>query len=152
MSGRPAGPVVRLTLLLALLWVAIYLATECLARPWTIQGNSMEPALWPGDRVLVDLWTYRHRQPRPGEVIVFAQLGAGGAALVKRVALPPGARRSDPGLVWVLGDNAAVSSDSRVFGEVPCHRVIGRVVLRYWPPSRFSGIDGSTVGSRPPSR
>ena len=30
----------------------------------------MEPTLVPGDRVLVDLWTYRQRPPEPGEIVL----------------------------------------------------------------------------------
>ncbi|MHB1133820.1 MAG: signal peptidase I [Chloroflexota bacterium] len=38
-----------------------------------------------------------------------------------------------PGQYYVLGDNRANSLDSRSFGPVPASRILGRVVLRYWP-------------------
>ena len=41
----------------------------------------------------------------------------------------------------VLGDNPEASDDSRTFGPVPMHRFRGRVVFRYWPPSRFGPIE-----------
>lgn len=36
---------------------------------------------------------------------------------------------------FVLGDNRNNSSDSRAFGSVPEGNIIGRVWIRYWPPS-----------------
>ncbi len=37
---------------------------------------------------------------------------------------------------FVLGDNSANSSDSRNWGFVPQHNVLGRAKLIWWPPSR----------------
>ncbi len=34
---------------------------------------------------------------------------------------------------FVMGDNRPQSLDSRTFGPVPAGRIVGRVVLRYWP-------------------
>lgn len=40
--------------------------------------------------------------------------------------------------LWVMGDNRAHSSDSRTaFGPVPEDIVIGRAILRVWPPARL---------------
>jgi signal peptidase I len=41
------------------------------------------------------------------------------------------------GSVFVLGDNPAGSADSRTFGPVALRRLIGRVLTRVWPPSRW---------------
>lgn len=41
------------------------------------------------------------------------------------------------GAFFVLGDNRLDSVDSREFGAVPESAVIGRVVARMWPPSRW---------------
>jgi signal peptidase I len=38
---------------------------------------------------------------------------------------------------FVLCDNRMTSSDSRIWGPVPESRIKGKVVLRYWPFSRF---------------
>lgn len=37
------------------------------------------------------------------------------------------------GDVWVLGDHRVVSLDSRCYGPVPISRIVGRVMLVWWP-------------------
>jgi signal peptidase I len=39
---------------------------------------------------------------------------------------------------FVLGDNSALSSDSRFWGYVPKGNVMGKVARIYWPMSRMS--------------
>lgn len=45
--------------------------------------------------------------------------------------------------VMVFGDNRKDSSDSREWGPVPVRNVIGKVFLRYWPPTALSLIGGA---------
>jgi len=149
--------------LLAALLVGFILAMRHVALPWAIAGPSMLPALAPGDRVLVDPWSFRYRLPRPGEVVLFDGPAAQPDRLVKRVAVPPAAARAPlPGpwggvvgedWVWVLGDNTAQSLDSRRFGAVPAERVVGRVFWRYWPLSRVGPVpEAERTGLRLPVR
>jgi signal peptidase I len=74
--------------------------------------------------------------------------GRGGEVFVdgKRLVepyLPESATTSDfgpevveEGELWVLGDNRANSSDSRVFGAIEQDTVVGRATHRVWPPPR----------------
>ncbi len=60
--------------------------------------------------------------------------------------IAPGARRSDerqtlklgPGEYYVLGDNRNVSKDSRSFNAIVDGTIIGKAVIRFWPPSEIS--------------
>ena len=150
MSGDARLPLGRLALLFGLLAAGVYLVTARLVLPWTVRGPSMEPTLRDGDRVLVDLWTYRHRGPRVGEIVLFAAARLGGGMHVKRVVDTPRVRAATPGPepsmapagerasggLWVEGDNRGQSVDSREYGAVAREAIRGRVFFVYWPPSR----------------
>ena len=45
-----------------------------------------------------------------------------------------------PDEYYVLGDNREVSKDSRSFDAIEDEAIIGRAVLRFWPPRKFSLI------------
>lgn len=44
------------------------------------------------------------------------------------------------GAFFVMGDNRANSSDSRVFGPVDEGKIVGRAFVVVWPPTRFDGL------------
>ena len=90
-------------------------------RRFRIADTSMQPALRPGDRVLVATWL----APRVGDIVVLRDPEATRTHTVKRVV---GVRE---GACDVRGDNMNVSRDSRHFGLVPRRLVVGRVVFRY---------------------
>jgi nickel-type superoxide dismutase maturation protease len=104
-------------------------------RRFAISGASMQPALEPGDWVLVDEKAYRRRLPRRGHIVVAADPRDPARHLVKRVAGVDLHRQ-----VQLAGDNPDESTDSRHFGPVPANTVRGRVRWRYWPPGRVGAV------------
>lgn len=115
-----------------------------------VEGDSMLPALRPGDRLLV-VRLPPFRAPRPGDVVAAPDPREPRRLLVKRVAsVAPGAR-ADPrpggtsgtprsptprGSVVLRGDNVGASTDSRTFGAVPRRSVWGLAWYRYAPAAR----------------
>jgi signal peptidase I len=64
--------------------------------------------------------------------------------LLKEPYLPPGTTTDDlprqvvpAGSYFMMGDNRAASSDSRVFGPIKRSTIIGRAFIKMWPLSRL---------------
>ena len=106
-----------------------------------VSGRSMIPTLRPGDRLLVETWTFGRRPPQVGEVVVAPDPRAPTRELVKRVAAV------DDGRITLRGD-AARSTDSRRFGSVPLAAVRARAAFRYWPLAR-AGLIPPAIGVPP---
>lgn len=100
--------------------------------------RSMEPALREGDRLLV-LPAGPHGLPGlrgvppVGSIVIVERAGRFD---VKRVAAAP------PGItgLWLLGDNAELSRDSRHDGPLPLAALRGRVIWRLAPRGRRGAI------------
>ncbi len=111
----------------------------------SVEEASMAPALHAGDWLLLD--PTASRWPRRGSIVVFHEPGADILA-IKRVAAHPGDRvRIQAGILhladdeaWLLGDNAAVSVDSRRYGPVPLSALVGRAWFRYGPIRRLGWL------------
>ncbi|MGH7692855.1 MAG: S26 family signal peptidase [Candidatus Dormibacteria bacterium] len=123
-------PVGQKTLLGCALIVA---ATWTALRPRRVEvfGDSMAPALQPGERFLAirPVWL------RPGDVVVLADPRDPRLQMVKRV-MWKGAGSGERRAVWVEGDNARASTDSRELGVIRQSLVRARLVWRYWPSGR----------------
>jgi type IV secretory pathway protease TraF len=110
-----------------------------------VAEESMTPALAAGDWLLLD--PTPARWPRRGSVVVFHEPESGLLA-IKRVAAGPGDHvrisagilHLSPDRAWLLGDNGALSIDSRRYGPVGLDALVGRAWFRYAPASRFGLI------------
>ncbi len=92
-----------------------------------VAGDSMLPALRPGDCLLVSRWS----RIAAGSLVVARRPHIEGLLLVKRAV-----RREDGGW-WLLSDNATAGlDDSRAFGVLPDACVVGKVLFRYYPWDR----------------
>ncbi|HST64836.1 MAG TPA: signal peptidase I [Mycobacteriales bacterium] len=86
----------------------------------------------------------------PGETVEGrgGKVYVNGAPLTEPYVAPScGANTSDfapqkvpAGDLWVMGDNRCNSADSRYFGMVDEHTVVGRAFVLVWPLGRFSGL------------
>ncbi len=90
-----------------------------------VVGDSMLPALAPGDRLLV-----LAGRAGVGDIVAVTDPRTPARTLVKRVAA------RGPEGVTVLGDNPVASTDSRALGPVAPAAIRGRAVYRYFPESR----------------
>jgi signal peptidase I len=99
--------------------------------PVVVRGDSMEPTLRDGDRVVV---RRLGRAPRRGEIVLVPDPRAPERSLIKRIA----AVRAD-GLA-LAGDRPERSTDSRTFGPVDPRSVEGQVVFRYGPLRRVGRV------------
>ncbi|MEO9253935.1 MAG: nickel-type superoxide dismutase maturation protease [Tepidiformaceae bacterium] len=96
-----------------------------------VSGESMVPALNPGDWIAVDMTAYIKHRPRCGDVVLARDPRDPERTLVKRVD-----HTDLHSNVWLLGENAESSTDSRTFGPVTPDAILGRVRWRYWPVRR----------------
>ncbi|MFP3962163.1 nickel-type superoxide dismutase maturation protease [Actinomadura fulvescens] len=101
--------------------------------PWrvvAVTGASMSPALRPGDWLIVR----RGGRVRVGDIVVARHPERPDTLTVKRATFRDGAGW------WLESDDqrARGRRDSWNWGAVPDELVVGRVVARYWPPSRIS--------------
>src|SRR3989344_8717914 len=85
--------------------IAIFLFIYLLVlQPHKIKGQSMVPNFDDGEYLLTDKVTYRFREPKRGDVIVFEAPGANGEEFIKRIIGLPGEKVSiSGGFVYING-------------------------------------------------
>lgn len=83
-------PFLEIFEILAVVLISIYIIYGFIAQPFLVQGASMEPNFSSGDYLLVDEATYRFREPKRGEVIVFRNPSNTSEFFIKRIVGLPG--------------------------------------------------------------
>lgn len=142
-----------------------------MAQAMRVQGSSMEPGLSSDQRVIVEKVSYQLHGPQRGDIVVVRMSDQGDELLIKRVIAlagetveiaggrvyvngrlldepyvaedTPGSHKwvVEPLHVFVMGDNRHASNDSRRFGTVHRDQILGRALIRYWPPNRMGFIE-----------
>ena len=85
-----------------------------------ITGDSLAPDYQEGDFVLISKIPFLFSPPAPGDVVAFQQPGYG--LLIKRIQL------INPDISLNVIGTHAESIDSRVFGPVKRHHLLGKVI------------------------
>ena len=94
---------------------------------FVVYGDSMRPLFEPGDMLRVSVFVYKTMRPRVGDAVVVRDPRTG-RLILKRI------KRLEGAGYFVLGDNMAASTDSREFGVIHKHEIIGKVVRKYDNP------------------
>ena len=147
----------------ALLTILLYVLINATLGRFRVEGQSMEPNFHENEYVLVDKISYQLWSPQRGDVVVFNYPRATEKDFIKRVIGLPGETvevregkvyingtplaeaylnfPTNYGGLWTLGpteyfmmgDNRNNSSDSRAWGPLEKHYMVGRVIAIYWP-------------------
>jgi len=147
-----------------------------IAKPFIVNGASMDPTFETGNYLIVDELTYQFHGPERGSVLIFKYPVDPSKSFIKRVIGLPGEtvsisksevtifnaenpdgftleepyiefKKEDTetryvlgeGEYFVMGDNRIGSADSRAWGPVPETNIIGRPIIRFFPPAFWPG-------------
>lgn len=144
----------------------LHLATTYVGNVTLCIGPSMIPTFKTnGDLVYVDMFSSKilNRGFKKGDVVIAICPYDADKTVCKRIAALPGevvcVRHEGhdgyfsqtynvvpQGHVWLLGDNAANSTDSRKYGSVPIGLIQGRVLLKLsFPPMLVRAVEPSSI-------
>ena len=134
-----------------------------IAQPYVVEGSSMDPTFKDGDYLIVDQLSKRFGDPARGDVIIMRYPRDPSKFFIKRLIAFPGETvfikagkvyiqdvlLDEPyvkfsknenfeltlkeGEYFVMGDNRAGSSDSRIWGPLPKEDIVGEPLVRLLP-------------------
>ncbi len=93
-------------------------------RLYGVEGTSMEPAIAPGQIVVVNRLAFRIHAPEAGDVVVAQHPLHSNRIVVKRLV-----GGTSDGRYILRGDNSRGSLDSRHYGAVSPRDILGRVIF-----------------------
>jgi len=137
------GRIARAAALAGLAAAAVWAVRRWRPTRVVVAGESMAPALMPGDWAVA----LEARAINRGDVVVVRHPLRPGIEMVKRVTGVPGDRVGGitlrAGQWFVEGDDSGRSIDSRELGPVGREHVVARVLFVYWPPGRWGPVRSS---------
>lgn len=141
--------------------MVLYFLIDSVVARVIVENISMKPTLQPGEFLLVNKLAYRFSEFQRGDVVVFHhsaqedyikrvigvpgdQVTVGGGQVVVNgipldepyISAPPeytGSWSVPKGMLFVLGDNRNLSSDSHKWGFISQGSVVGKALVVYWP-------------------
>ncbi|KAL3833617.1 hypothetical protein ACJIZ3_008353 [Penstemon smallii] len=134
----------------------LHVTNTYICTPAYLVGPSMLPTLTEGNIVLAERITTRLGKIESGDVVLVRSPDNPRKIVTKRVKgvegdvvsylLEPSTSDEQmstvvpKGHVWVEGDNAYCSHDSRQFGPIPYALLHARIFFKVWPPKDLSSI------------
>ncbi|MBN1966480.1 MAG: signal peptidase I, partial [Anaerolineae bacterium] len=169
---RTTGREFASTILMA---VVLYAVINLLIPRYIVEGSSMQPSFYDGDRIVASNIPYLFDSPQRGDVIILDR-PAQPEDLIKRIIGLPGETVTinngrvyvndvpldepyinappdyhnrwvlGPDEYFVLGDNRNRSNDSHAFGPVSREEILARVLVVYWPPQDWGLVPAPDYG------
>ena len=99
-------------------WTGRILSLIGLREIFEVEGDSMSPTLNNGDLVLVNF----QAEFKVRDIVLANHPFEKGAKLIKRIW-----KISPAGKYFLIGDNLAKSTDSRIFGEILAKDILGKI-------------------------
>ncbi len=138
---RPGKSTLRETVetLIGAVVLAIFIIVF-VAQAFTVEGPSMEPTFVTGERILADKLTYRFRDPRRGEVVVFDPPMESDYYIKRIIGIPGDEILIRNGKLYV---NGLLAADDYTTGPIP--RDYGPVVV---PENSYFVLGDNRINSK----
>jgi signal peptidase I len=142
--------------LVAMVTLAFVLALAIktwVVQPFIVPSGSLEPTIMVGDRVLVNKFIYRFRQPGRGEIVVFSDPAGKLPALIKRVVAVGGDTVDiKDGKLWLNGhalDEPYIHGKPTIPGTVAMPVTIPKGYVFLMGDNRTNSGDARYFGPQP---